>query len=306
MRLMTATIILAVCVAAAVAGEGSRTMSGWFNVTTPDGWVGRRYMDGNDIFAEEFDSNGDGRIDVWRFYRWGILSSEERALGANGKVNYQSRWEPRDRHLLSVFRDTRWIGVNDLEIESTGRSRWEVREDRNQDGVADRILILNGPPDLFEQLGMDLPQQTNIIDSIPMEYWYELQSDDTYSCAITDYRRYKNGVLVQYGQWDGRKVAWQRVGPDFTPPPLATSPLPPAPRTAVTGPDATGQFPDGQTGAEAYEPYVDPSMQASEPDLYLEPAGEFRPPTDRTRYEGLPPGDSAARSLPARMRPPGR
>ena len=27
--------------------------------------------------------------------------------------------------------------------------------------------------------------------------------------------------------------------------------------------------------------------------------------SDRTRYEGMPPGDSAARSLPARMRPPG-
>ena len=38
-----------------------------------------------------------------------------------------------------------------------------------------------------------------------------------------------------------------------------------------------------------------------EPDFVPPPAA----PSDRTRYEGLPPGDSAARSVPARMRPPG-
>ncbi len=303
----------------ALAGQtGTRAMSGWFNVTSPDGWQGRRYMDGAEIFAEEFDSNGDNRMDVWRFYRRGILSSEERDLRGDGKVNYQSRWDPRSLRLVSVFRDTQWAGVNDLEIEVIARNRWEIREDRNRDGVADRILIAVGPPDLFEMLGMDLAHQENIIDNIPMQYWYELQSDDAFTCAITDYRRYRNGALTHYGQWNGRTVVWQRTPPDFVPPvpepvvvaapqPVDTAAIDPLTgQPYISEPYTTEPYAE-PTGTFLSEPYTDPMADpfATEPDLYGAPSGRFRGPTDRTQYEGMPPGESAARSLPARMRPPG-
>ena len=340
-RLSAVLLAAALLAVPAFAGEtGSRAMSGWFNVTTPDGWVGKRYMDGNEIFAEEFDSNSDARIDVWRFYRRGILSSEERDLNADGKINYQSRWEPRGRRLVSVLRDTRWRGVNDLEIEATGSRTWEIREDRNLDGVTDRILFVNGPSDLFERLGMDLAVQTDIIDSIPVEYWSELWSDDTFTGSITDYRRYSKGRLTHYGAWDGRKVAWKRTPPDFEPPPPPepefvapagpvehgpNCPIPNCPeaicRVEPSDAPITDVREDPQYGGMVGEVYTDPQAGPYDPTYgqtyqdpypvqqpYLEPPGTLGTPPplrDRTRYEGLPPGESAARSLPARMRPPG-
>ena len=317
--------------AAAFAGEfGSRAMSGWFNVTTADGWVGRRYMDGQDIFAEEFDADGDGRIDVWRFYSRGLLTSEERDLSGDGKVNYQSRWESKSGRLLSVLRDTDWRGVNDLEIESTTPRRWEIREDRNQDGVTDRILFVNGPTDLFEAIGINLATQRNVIDSIPREYWAELWSDDSYTMAFTDYRRFSKGGIVQYGQWDGRRIVWRRVGPDFEPPvpppgpaavqrpemaiahgpncPIPNCPEPmcrvePSAGPVYTDPNYVPEYPpEGTAGlVQGFDPY--PPQSYTGPGI-VEP----RRPTvsDRTRYDGLPPGDSAARSVPARMRMPGQ
>ena len=347
MRHCLALILLAALATAAVAGEfSSRTMSGWFNVTTPAGWVGRRYMDGQEIFAEEFDSNGDGRIDVWRFYRRGLLSSEERDLNGDGKVNFQSRWDARNGRLLSVLRDTEWRGVNDLEIESTTPRRWEIREDRNQDGVTDRILFVNAPTDLFETLGIDLATQRNVIDAIPTDYWHELWSDDTFTCAFTDYRRFSKGGIVQYGQWDGRRIVWRRVEPGFVPPaptaverpeaPVAHGPNCPipncpepmcrvepsdAPITDVRTDPYAPQTYTGTAGPVYSDPYyTDPSYTGGTATLlendpyagqqpyfgpgYVEPR---RPAvSDRTRYEGLPPGDSAARSVPARMRIPGQ
>ncbi len=305
MRRFPILLCAALCCAAAVpaAQSGTRAMSGWFNVSTPEGWSGRRYMDGSEIFAEEFDSNADGRIDIWRFYRRGILTSEERDLKGEGKINFQSRWEPRERRLLLVQRDTDWRGINDLEIESTGSRRWEIREDRNQDGVTDRILIANGPSDLFERLGMDLFTQRDIIDNIPREYWYELWSDDTFTGTITDYRRFSRGEFSQYGEWQDGKVTWRKVTPDFVPPPpsVAVSPPPGYVPPASTGAAAEPYADSGEFGGYAPEPYADPGVQPFDgPVQPTAPAAR-----DRTRYEGLPPGDSSARSLPAPMRPPG-
>lgn len=301
MRYLLTTLILAVALTASAGEVVSRRMSGWFNVTSQDGWAGKRYMDGNEIVAEEFDSNGDGRLDVWRFYRRGLLSSEERDLNGDGRVDFQSFWEPRQFRLMSVLRDTSSRGVNDLEIESTGRNRWEVREDRNRDGIADRVLIVNGPPDLFERLGMDLARQVDVIDNIPPEYWYELQSDDAYTRYITDYRRYSRGALTHYGTWDGTRVNWSRTPPDFVPPA-------PAPQVAVVPPTpGPVESYDGPGEAALGEPYTDPFADpfGGAPD-YQDPFASPPPVvSDRTRYEGLPPGDSGARSLPARMRPPG-
>ncbi len=122
------------CACFAEAGEsGSRALSGWFNVTAENGWRGRRYMGGASIFAEEFATAPSGRIDVWRFYRNNILTSEERDLNQDGKVDLQTRWDPRTGLLSSVLRDTARRGVNDLEIERVGNNRWEIRQDRNLD-----------------------------------------------------------------------------------------------------------------------------------------------------------------------------
>lgn len=298
MRHLVAVFLMCLTLGPCFAGESySRTLSGWFNVTTPDGWSGRRYMDGPHVFAEEFDSNGDGRVDVWRFYRQGLLSSEERDTNAAGRVNFQSKWEAREGRLLSVLRDTRSRGINDLEIEYTARNRWEIREDRNLDGITDHILFVNGPPDLFEILGMDLATQTNVIDNIPGEYWHELWSDETFVTVITDYRRFSNGELTHYGEWDGRRVAWRRVSADFVPPPLATPP-PAATGRQTAGMAGTGQGTGQGTGVAT--PYTEPATTATPG--YVPQGGAFR---DRTRYDSMPPGESAARSVPARMRPPG-
>lgn len=318
---LAALLLIATCaVPAAAAQTRTRALSGWFDVTTPEGWRGRRYMDGDEIFAEEFDTRGGGRIDVWRFYRNGVLSSEERDLNGDGRVDYQSRWDPRSRRLLWVKRDTNNRGVNDLEIEAAGDRRWEIREDRNLDGITDRVLIVNAPNNFFEWLGMDLSRQRDVVDSIPKEYWYELQADDSFTSVITDRRRYSRGQFTQYGEWENGNVSWRRVPPDFAPPP----PPPPAapvygdphgPNCPIPGctvpicrvepsnaPITNSMLETPASGA--FEPYPAPASPLDAP-----PDGPVRPAApaarDRTRYEGLPPGDSAARSLPAPMRPPG-
>ena len=325
-RLFPVLVAALLLPAAALSGDfGSRAISGWFNVTTPEGWQGRRYMDGNSIFAEEFDSNGDGRIDVWRFYRRGMLSSEERDLDGDGRVDLQTHWDARNVRLLSVFRDTNRRGVNDLEIEAVSARRWEIREDRNLDGTADRVLFVNGPPDLFDLLDMDLAVQTNVIDAIPREYWHELWTDEGYSGSITEYYRFTRGGVSQRGQWDGRRIAWSRSTGEYaaaTPPPPAR---PPQVTTAVPPPVATGDIRDpfdfSQGGLDPYDgmpqgqtpPYSEldpipyPDMQQPMQPVARQPYFPPQGPAvrDRTRYEGLPPGDSAARSVPARMRPPG-
>lgn len=349
--LLVALIMLA---AASSAGEppapASRVMAGWFNVATPEGWTGRRYMDGKEVFAEAFDSNGDGRIDIWRFYRRGLLSSEERDTNANGRVDFQSKWEGREGRLTQVLRDTRHRGVNDLEIESTGPRTWVIREDRNGDGVSDRILFIEAPPNFFETLGLDLARQPNVIDHIPMEFWRELWTDDGYVCDITAYYRYNRGVVSQYGEWDGERVVWRRAEPGFQASSRAAPAAPaasdaPVPASAdgvhdpyCVDPGCDGSFcriepsdapitdvrtdysgvaappPGGgdpyAAGREYSDPYSDPySVPYSDPrvDPYsgrIDSSGVMGL-RDRTRYEGLPPGDSAARSVPARMRPPG-
>ncbi|MCC8190675.1 MAG: hypothetical protein LIP77_08585, partial [Planctomycetes bacterium] len=344
MRMM-ALIVFAAATAAVPAGEfGSRTMAGWFHVTTPDGWIGRRYMDGGQIFAEEFDSNGDGRLDVWRFYRRGLLSSEERDLNGDGRVNFQSRWDGREGRLVSALRDTDSRGVNDLEIEALAPRRWEIREDRNHDGITDRVLFIDAPPDIFEALGIDLASQRDIIDSIPVEYWRELWSDDAFTTTITEYRRFTRGTLSHYGEWNGRRVVWRAArdgdgwqGParrDPTEiaeiPDVAHGPNCPIPNCPepMCQPGWTDTAPVGGLQTEAYPPDPYPSQPATEPfpapdpgqgtALFLEDGGydtpyfgpgyvEPRRPavSDRTRYDSVPPGESAARSVPARMRMPG-
>ncbi len=321
--ILIAILVLSLVVMCGLAGAvetGARQLSGWLSVTTPDGWVGKRYVEKNVVFAEEFDSNGDGRMDIWRFYRRGILSSEERDLNHDGKVDFQSRWEPNQRRLVTVLRDSEFRGVNDLEIESLGARRWEIREDRNHDGITDRILTVNGPPELFDILGIDIYTETNVIDSIPVTYWDELASDDYFYGVITDYRRYSRGRLTHYGQWNGRQVAWNRCPPDFVPP----EPDIPRPELATVQPTQPFQPEPGMvdtvgpvytdepyvTGTDPFatpysDPYTDPYAATPQPG-YVDPFATTAPVmTDRTRYEGLPPGDSAARSLPARMRPPG-
>lgn len=332
MRRLIAVVAVVLAASLTHAGEAySRAMTGWFNVTTPEGWKGRRYMDGANIFAEEFDSRGTGRIDVWRFYRRGLLSSEERDLNGDGRVDYQSRWDARDIRLLEVLRDTGSRGVNDLEIEADGSRRWVVREDRNLDGIADRILFLSGPQDFFDRLGFDLAVQRNVIDSIPREYWHELWTDDTYTGNITSYYRFNRGAITHRGEWDGRKIYWRKGTGDYAAPP---PPVPPYRDVAVGPPPAPPIQPqpdDWRYQGDIRDPFDlnapgrDPYEGMQYPAGPLEPVPPYgaEPPMeqpqyqtgpvypsgpggrDRTRYEGLPPGESAARSVPARMRPPG-
>ena len=298
---------------ASAADTGPRAMSGWFGAMTPEGWIGRRYMDGDDIFAEEFDSNGDTRMDVWRFYHRGILTSEDRDLSGDGRIDCASRWDPRNHRLLSFGRDGKKRGIYDLEILSASDGTWEIREDRNLDGMADRVLFIQGPSDFFERLGLDLAVQDSLIDLIPAEYWRELRSDDSFTSAITDYRRYSRGNLVQYGEWDGKAVRWRRIGPGFVPPSLSAAPPRGARSEELTAtpaepPAETAAPPEGygtEAGSVSEPYYADPYPEPAEnPPMEAIPAA--RPIlSDRTRYRDLPPGESAARSLPAPMRPPG-
>ncbi|MDR1611174.1 MAG: hypothetical protein LBT97_00150, partial [Planctomycetota bacterium] len=151
-----AAVVLAVWGDPSLGGQfGARSMAGWFSVTSEQGWPGRRYVDGNTVFAEEFDSSGDGKIDLWRFYRRGVLSSEERDLNGDGKIDYVTRWDSSARTLLSMARDTMFRGMNNLEIDVVEGGNWQIREDRNGDGVADRILLASGPYDFFSSLALD-------------------------------------------------------------------------------------------------------------------------------------------------------
>lgn len=341
-------LFAALLLAAAVhAGDsGSRAMSGWFNVTSPDGWKGRRYMDGEYVIGEEFDANRDGRIDVWRFYRRGVLTSEERDLNGDGKVDYVSRWDPNTGNLVAVLRDTNRRNVNDVEVEYVGNRRWEVRQDRNLDGITDRIVYVDAGQDLFDRLGLDPATFGDISSAIPREQWTEMWSDDGYSGSITDYFRFRRGVLTHYGEWNGKRIAWRRVPPDYIPPgpsptvpppqqqrpqypdelagagdPYGPPPVQPAPppgrqispaEDAVRNPfdlrGAQGDYdpyvgmrgqtppPFGGYGPDDYDPYAEPG--------YAVPDAPRQPP--RPTMTELPKNESFARSVPARMRPPGQ
>lgn len=343
-------VVLFAVVPARAAEIGSRAMSGWFNVTTPEGWKGRRYMDGEYVFAEEFDSNRDGRIDVWRFYRRGVLTSEERDLNRDGKVDYVSRWDPNTGNLVAVLRDSNKRGVNDIEVEYVGNRRWEVRQDRNLDGITDRIVYVNATQDLFNRLDIDPSAHGDVSSAIPREYWYEMWSDDGYTGAITDYFRYRRGVLSHYGEWDGRRIAWRRCPPDFIPPgpsPAAPQPTRPGQRDEFAGvrqppqPEAP-RIPSGDDRRSAaeeairnpfdfregygdYDPYAGvggrPGSMPQPPPRYDDMEDEYDPYDDPSYGRGapqvsapprrpvvteLPKNESFARSVPARMRPPGQ
>lgn len=341
MRQMLAILIaVAVTAAPAPAGEtGSRALSGWFNVTTPEGWRGRRYMDGSMVFAEEFDANADGRIDVWRFYRRGILTSEERDTDGDGRVDLVTRYDPATGFVTAVLRDTNRRGVNDIEIERTAARRWVVYQDRNLDGTTDRIVYINAPPDLFERHNIDPASTVDISSAIPREYWHEMWSDDGFSGSITDYFRYNNrGLLAYYGQWNGRRITWNRVPPDFVPRPVTPTlmpqrPLPPEPVLAdgmppPVQPQPVPQIPverpgtvrdpfDMGAGRADVDPYY--GMEGPPATLPQQPVAGPAPAPSADYYAPTPsrvgggaawPGEnldySAARAVPARMRPPGQ
>lgn len=336
--LMAAFLLSASLVLAGEVGQ-PRTLAGWYSVTSPEGWTGRSFTDNRQIFAEEFDTNRDNAMDVWRFYRSGVLSSEERDLNFDGRVDYQSKWDTKSGTLMGVTRDTESAGINDLEIERLARNRWLIREDRNKDGVADRILTVVGPPNLFDRLEIDLTRERSVIDKIPTEYWAEVELDNGYSGNISERYRYSRGRPVERGISDGKRVVWRRYRPDdpaSSAPPAVAARNAAAPATA--SPTGSGGFAEPSTATfptDVNDPFSAPSFGAGDP-TYTEPSalgsGEpfptaptpgFEPPTpsggdlvtpsiplpasrDRRRYDGLPPGDSAARSLPLPMRPPGQ
>lgn len=335
-------IILCLILASpALAGEyGSRALSGWFNVATPDGWQGRRYMDGSMIIAEEFDVNGDGRIDVWRFYRRGILTSEERDTNGDGRVDLVSRYDPDTGLVTAVLRDTNKRGVNDIEIERTGNRRWVIYEDRNLDGTTARIVYVNAPADLFERHAIDPATTVDISSAVPRTYWHEMWSDDGYTGSITDYFRYNNrGFLSHYGQWNGRRIVWNRCPPDFVPRPVTptiaqdrfappavavqpTQPLLPAPGPVGQAGPVRDPF-DLSAGTADVDPYyglADRPAQPQQPidggtamqpapgeDPFFAPAAPGPMPSQPAYIPGTVSTEgSAARAIPARMRPPGQ
>jgi hypothetical protein len=281
----------------AAAGQfGARSLAGWFSVTSENGWQGRRYVDGNTVFAEEFDSDGDGKIDVWRFYRRGVLSSQERDLNGDGKIDYVARWDSPSQMLVSMARDTSFRGMNNLEMDVLPSGEWQIREDRNGDGVADRILVAAGPYEFFSGLALDLSVRDNAIGGVPSEYWVEYSADDGFTGTVTDFRRYQRGVQTHYGVWEESRVVWRRYDGATPPPQVAYAPAPTQP--AAPGP------PRADPALGGGQPRYDPNAPQQSYDPFVDAApGQLT--RDRTRYEGMPPGESAARSLPARMRPPG-
>lgn len=291
---VAAAVFAALALPAAAGQFGARSMAGWFSVTSEDGWRGRRYVDGNTVFAEEFDSAGGGKIDVWRFYRRGVLSSEERDLNGDGRIDFVTRWDSHNQTLNSMARDTAFRGMNNLEMDVVEGGNWQIREDRNGDGVADRILLASGPYDFFSALALDLSIRGDVIGAVPMEYWLEYGADDGFTGSITDHRRYQRGAQTHYGVWEETQIVWYR-GDGPAPPQVAALPAP-GPAQQYRYNDAGDPWDStGQAGGYVAPTYGDPFVDTS-------PISTTR---DRTRYDGLPPGESAARSLPARMRPPG-
>lgn len=340
-RIFLIVVAAALFAAEGSAGQyGSRLMAGWSNVRTRDGWVGRRYMDGTETIAEEFDSNRDDRIDVWRFYHRGVLSSEERDLNHDGTVDFVTHWESRSGRLLSVMRDTHQRGVYDVEVEYKGRNRWEIHEDRNFDGISDRIIFVQAPQDIFDTLNVDLATQVDIASTIPLEYWTEMWSDDGFTGSITDYFRYSRGELTHHGDWDGKRIIWAKVPPDYVPP-RPTPATPPSKygqdQLARRYPDFYAPPPPGpapirdpfQLESDGIDPYagIGPRSLESSPawggsQAALTPAEEearvareaqnqlararAQAAAEGRTFGTLPRNESSAQAVPARMKAPGQ
>ena len=272
-----------VCLAGCQPKNTPEILAGWYYVqSVPEGWPGRSYTSNGQPFAEEFDTNGDGRFDLWRFYERGRLSSEQRDLLHDGRVTFESFWDTRNGRLLSVARDTRGTGVNDLEVIASSvrdlTTTWEVRQDRNGDGIADLILLLEGPPNLFESLNIDLSTEPDVASRVPVEFWRELRTDDDFIGEITDRIQFRGGVEVARAVPEGDTYVWRRL-------PRSDD----APRTR----NRTRPEPTQDVGPEWRGGPVD--------DVVVTPAA----PDRRQRWTGLPPGGSSARSLPKPMSPPG-
>lgn len=199
------------------------TLGASFNVRTEQGWTGRRYTDNQFILAEEYDTNGDGRLDLWRFYSRGHLVAEERDLTGNGRVDYVAAWEGANRRLLSAARDADGRGVFDLQIEASrtagGLGQWRITEDRDRDGFADAILVVSGELALFSDLGIDLATVTDLSASIPVRYWRERRVADGYG-NLGAYLRYSGGQPTAYAavvDQNGLPSQWITLPPDADP-----------------------------------------------------------------------------------------
>lgn len=233
-RLHPAPLALAFALAFAFAGCGQppnppSTLGASFNVRTEQGWTGRRFTINQHLLAEEYDTDGDERIDLWRFYSGGFLVSEERDLLGHGRIDHVAAWEGASRRLLSAARDSQGRGVFDLQVEHDGPAgayrvgRWRIARDANADGFADLLLTVEGPPSLFADLGIDLATVDDLAAVIPAQYWREWRADDG-TGRLGPYLRYLNGQPTHRATViddRGTPVAWEPIPPGADPSTLA-------------------------------------------------------------------------------------
>jgi len=265
------------CLAGCQPKNNPEILTGWYYVTSEEGWNGRSFASNGQTFAEEWDTNGDGRLDLWRFWDRGRLSSEQRDLLHDGRVTFESLWDTRTGRLVFVARDTNGSGVYDLEVIASAVREssvtWEVRQDRNNDGRNDLILIVEGPPNLFETLNIDLATVPDAANAIPREFWRELRTDDGFVGEITERVQFRGGIEVARLVPDGDTYVWRRL-------PRESHPREPLQEVG------TGRRTTRRTDST---------------DI-MTPGASGR---DGRRWTDVPPGGSSARSLPAPMSPPG-
>ena len=209
-----------------------RTYAGDFNHVTPEGWQGRRFTDNRFVLSEQYDTNADTRLDLWRYYDQGRLVAEERDLLGSGDIHYVAAWIPADGRLVSAARDREGRGTFDTQIEyveNRVQHRWRVAEDRNGDGYADRVLILEGPHHLFQTLGIDLATVPSVIDAIPRAHWRETRADPAFTGTLGPTIRFRDGVAYdRVAAYDAKGAALRvdripaGVDPDTWEPPAAT------------------------------------------------------------------------------------
>ncbi len=210
MRNMIIPVLLLMLMGCEVPGP--RLLSGNRNLTSPEGWHGKRYTKNGITISEEFDAVGnDGRIDMWRYFDDGHILAEEWDLNQDDRIDARISYSPVSAEIREIKRDTDFDGTYDIKVRYLGGFRWQENWDRNHDGTADFIFSMSAPSRLLNEINFNYTEFTDLRKNVPRRYWRELSLDTDFDHRFDQWTRFTPKGTVLHGidnNADGRVDQW--------------------------------------------------------------------------------------------------